>query len=244
MGVLQNIKAIILEAGTLFDHTICSTKSIMCEMSITDKMTPIKYVAWLVAVAVTLNLIFLSCSKEESSEMKPERELSMPERVESELLSIASKGWVPLVDTLAYFHDNFIKQGKFEGIGPDKVHYELKAVLGKDSLVTLFFNIQDSTHLTAYGKLKPVTLAVKALGTEISVSKTCIDSTILNADAISVIMPDRFMTGGKGNAQLLFQNRRVGFITREAFENEDYTVGKYLVLHYYDDVRTFAFYEY
>lgn len=194
-------------------------------------------------LSITIPLIF-SCTKAtDIPSPRPERDLSMPEKVEKEIMEVLSKDWKSLSDTFTYFNSNLLSKGKFRGWGPDGVFYELRISSNNISSLTMDFQVEDSVWVTTKGRIVPLEISLQAFDTNISIEKETPDSTILRFSKIKAVGPDRFFLEDKHQAILLYEGRRVGFITREELENTDYSTGKYLVFHYYNDPRSFALYD-
>jgi len=187
--------------------------------------------------------ILASCDRADDPSENPVREKELPEKVESELLEIASKPWKPVLDTVRYFNTNLLLKSKTKGFGPDSVYYELKTELQKDRSVNMKLFVEDSCFVSAHGSISPLEMSVSALNTDFTIRKTSADSTSIIIDNIEVIAPNDIIINKNATTPLLYQGSRVGYLTREDFENEDYSTGTYFVVHYYGDQRTFAFYD-
>lgn len=198
-------------------------------------------VAAILSIAVFLNF---SCTKgTDIPSSLPERDLSTPEKVEKEIMEVLSKDWNGLSDTIAYFHSTLLSEGKMEGTAPDGVYYRLRISFDDMDIMTMDFQIGDSLWASAKGRFYPLEISLNALDTELTIAKEALDSTSLSFSNIKIISPDLFLFNDRHQAGLLYEERRVGFISREEFENTDYSTGNNLVFHYYDDPRTFAFYD-
>lgn len=198
----------------------------------------------LVTVLSIAVLLVFSCTKgTDAPSPRPERELSMPEKVETELMEVLSYDWKALFDTLSYFNSTMLSKGEFKGKGPDGVYYELRVTAGDTSGLRADFIVEDSTWVTINGRIDPLEISLHAHETEIAIEKESRDSTSLRLSRIKAVCPDLFFLVDNRQAVLLYEGRRVGFITREEFENTDYSTGTYLVVHYDDDPRTFALYD-
>lgn len=186
----------------------------------------------------------ISCGQGfEEPAAQAERELSVPEKVEKEIMDVLSKDWKTLSDTLNYFDSTLLSKGRLSGVAPDGVYYEL-AVRKKGELgIEADFSIEDSIWVAVSGRIVPLELCFSAFDTEIAIRKEAGDSSSLSVSKIKVIAPQCFITGANHQASLLFEGRRVGFLTWEKFENTDYSTGTYIVAHYYNDPRTFAIYD-
>lgn len=194
-------------------------------------------------LSVTVLLVF-SCTKgTDAPSPRPERELSVPEKLETELMEVLSHDWKGLFDTLSYFNSTLLSKGEFKGKAPDGVYYELRTTAGYTSGLQADFMVEDSTWVTVNGQTGPLELSLHALDTEIVIEKESRDSTSLRLSRIKAVCPDLFFLEDNHRAVLLYEGCRVGFITREEFENTDYSTGTYLVVHYDDDPRTFALYD-
>lgn len=194
----------------------------------------------LIIAAVLLSVTF-ACNKHRELPSPPERELSVPEKVEKELTDVLAKDWKSLADTLHYFDSTMLSKGSFKGTGPDGVYYELD-IRTRPSLKASF-EVEDSTFIAMEGKMRPMELKVTAIGTEIGIKKEEKDSVSLSVSKIKVTAPETFLSSTEHKASLFYENRRVGYLTREEFENTDYSTGAYIVIHYYNDHRTFAIYD-
>ena len=189
-------------------------------------------------------LLVLSCSKGPDNPVSPpERELSVPEKVEKELMDVLSKDWKSLSDTFEYFYSSMLSKGICKGKAPDGVYYELD-IKGKEGpALEATFIIEDSTWAAVNGYIRPLEIKLLALDTEIAIKKELRDSTSLTVSKVKVIAPLCFLLEDMHQAPLLYEGRRVGYLTREEFENTDYSTGTYLVAHYYDDPRTFTIFD-
>lgn len=189
-------------------------------------------------------ILALSCSKGLDKPVPPpERELSVPEKVEKELADVLSKDWQSLSDTLEYFYSTMLSQGIFKGKAPDGIYYELD-IRGKDDpALDATFKIEDSTWVVVNGYIRPLEINLLAFDTEIAIKKELQDSSSLTVSKIKVIAPLFFLFEGSLQAPLLYEGRRVGYLTLDEFENTDYSTGTYLVAHYYDDPRTFTIFD-
>lgn len=188
--------------------------------------------------------LLLSCSKEtrEPSPL-PERTLSMPEKVEKEFADVLSKDWKSLSDTLSYFNSNLLSKGHFKGTAPDGVFYRLDFSLRSSAAVAVGFIVEDSTFVTLEGRIFPLAVSLHAFGSEIAIKRESADSLSLCISNLKVKGPILFFLNGSHQAGLLYDDERVGYITRERLENPDYSTGTYPVIHYYNDPRTFALYD-
>lgn len=197
-----------------------------------------------IIIPIFFLLLVISCSKglKEPAAQK-ERELSVPEKVEKEIMEVLSKDWKALSDTLNYFDSTMLSKGISEGVAPDGVHYELAVREKSASCVEADFIVEDSTWAAINGKIDPLSICLSAFDTEIAIQKEARDSSSLSVSTIKVIAPALFILGGDHQASLLFEGRRVGYLTWDGFENTDYSTGTYIVAHYYDDPRTFAIYD-
>lgn len=190
-----------------------------------------------------LALCLSSCDKQDAgSQLQRERELSIPEKVEKEVMDVLSKDWKSLSDTLAYFNSTMLSKWKTKGTAPDGVYYELRAK-SKDLLFEVDFIIADSTWAAVKGQLLPLRLNLKACDSEIAITQEKDDSIGLSVSNVMVIASKDFLSDVNRQASLLYSEQRVGYITREMFENTDYSIGTYFVAHYYGDPRTFAIYD-
>lgn len=191
-----------------------------------------------------LVLCLLSCGKQEAGPLpQPERELSIPEKVEKEMMDVLSKDWKSLSDTLAYFDSTMLSKGITKGKAPDGVYYELSVKSKGDMGFEADFKVADSTWAVVNGQLVPLSLSLKACNTEIVVSNEKKDSISLSVSNVKVIAQMCFLIENDHQAPLLYKEQRVGYLTREMFENTDYSTGLYIVVHYYGDPRTFAIYD-
>lgn len=196
----------------------------------------------IIAIHAILCLSILACRKEdELPAPQPQRELSVPEKVEREVVAVLSKDWQSLSDTLDYFNRTMLLKGKTRGTGPDGVYYELKTRITPEFRMT--FTIEDYTWLELRGKLIPTDLKFSACAVEMGIRAAQNDTTSLSVCDIEVLVPKEFLTNVDKCSPLLYQGERVGYLTREKFENIDYSTGTYMVIHYYNDPRTFAIYD-
>lgn len=186
-------------------------------------------------------LSFIACTKEtEYPAIQPERELSTPEKVEKELTDVLSKNWGSLSDTLSYFGANLLSKGKLKGMAPDGVYYELRVTARDTSCFSADFRIKDISWVVVNSNLFPPEISLSAFETDITIKAVNWDSSSLSVSKIKVVAPNSFLFKENSQAVLLYEDRLVGFITMEKFENTDYSNGTYLVVHYYDDPRTFT----
>lgn len=201
----------------------------------------IKRISCIFAVSLT---VLSAC--QQTLPVKPDppvREKDIPEKVEAEMLEILEKDWMSLLDTVKYFNANLLSQGVTKGTGPDGVYYELAMEWHEDGTVSMAFFVQDSLFATASGSLIPARLKVKALETVLEVAVEDCASLHLSVGNIGVKASPDFLIRKHSSAELQYENAVVGYITREYFENEDYIPGMYFLIHYYNDPRTFAFYD-
>lgn len=189
-------------------------------------------------------LLVLSCSKGPDNPVSPpERELSVPEKVEKELMDVLSKDWKSLSDTFEYFYSSMLSKGICKGKAPDGIYYELD-IKGKEGpALEATFIIEDSTWAAVNGYIRPLEIKLLALDTEIAIKKELRDSTSLTVSKVKVIAPLCFLLEDMHQAPLLYEGRRVGYLTRDGFENTDYSTGTYIVAHYFNDPRTFAMHD-
>lgn len=186
----------------------------------------------------------LACNKQEGQPVpRPEREPSMPEKVEKEMREVLGKDWKSLSDTVQYFNTNLLRKGKTRGKGPDKVYYELDFRMLSINEFESVFTVEDSIMAAVNGKLKPTQLSLTALNTVLDMNKEKKDSIGVAVSNVKVIAPLRFFLDKDHRAALLFEGERVGWLTREDFENTDYSTGTYIVIHYYGDNRSFALFD-
>lgn len=198
---------------------------------------------YLIIVSI-LVLCLSSCVKQDAGPSpQPERELSIPEKVEKEMVDVLSKDWKSLSDTLAYFDSTMLSKGMTKGKAPDGVYYELRVESKWDMGFEADFKVADSTWAVVNGQFVPLSLRLKACDTEIAVSNEKKDSISLSVPDVKVIAPIYFLIENDHQAPLLYKEQRVGFLTREMFENTDYSTGTYIVVHYYGDSRTLAIYD-
>lgn len=193
-----------------------------------------------VLVIFILFLSVFSCRKFEPSVPLPERELSVPEKVEKTLVDILSKDWKSLADTLEYFGSNMLLNGKSRGIAPDGVYYELSVHLIGNYNVEAIFKVQDSIWAVVRGQIDPLEATLDAYDTEILIKKEKNDSTSLSVPNVKVILPHSFLFEKGHEASLLYDGKRAGYLTLDEFEDTDYSAITCLVVHYYNDSRTFA----
>lgn len=197
-----------------------------------------------ITIIPVIFLVVLSCSRRlEEPEIQTERELSVAEKVEKEMMEVLSRDWKTLSDTLSYFDSEMLSKGRLKGIAPDGVYYELD--LGrKDGLgVEADFSVEDSTWVSVCGQIVPLGICLSAFDTEFTIRKESGDSTSLSVSEIKVVAPLFFLCEKDLQASLLFEGRYVGFLTWERFENTDYSTGTYVVAHFNNDPRTFAIYD-
>ena len=194
-------------------------------------------------IPAMLPLLILACRKQEQPEPQPEMELSVPEKVEKEIAAVLSKDWKSLVDTLDYFDSTMLSKGQTKGKGPDGVYYELDVRILVESGLSASFKIEDSTWAAINGKIIPLSLDLTAGDTRIAIKKESADSTSLSVSCVKVIVPSGFLTDTEHQAPLLYKEERVGYLTRNELENTDYSTGTYIIIHYYNDPRTFAIYD-
>lgn len=197
----------------------------------------------LVIPALVLFLVY-ACDKQQTQPApEPERELSVPEKVELEIMDILSRDWASLSDTLEYFHSTMLSEGIMKGTAPDGVYYELRLEDKSKTELEATFIVTDSTWATVNGSISPLELSLDACHTDIIIKKEQIDTCSLSASAIKVMMPIGFLATKKQQAPLIFEGKRVGYLTLDEFENTDYSTGIYLVVHYDNDPRTFSAYD-
>lgn len=173
----------------------------------------------------------------------PERELSVPEKVEKEISGALSKDWKSLADTLEYFNSQMLSKGRFRGKAPDGVHYELRISLEDKTSISVVFKVEDSVFVSVNGSISPLEVTLSSQETEIGIKKETPDSTSLSISKVKATGPDRFFLDDSSRAVLYYEDRQVGYIVWEEFENPDYSTGKYPVVHYYNDPRTFTLYD-
>lgn len=195
----------------------------------------------LIIAAVLLSVTFACNKHRELPSPTPERELSIPEKVEKELTDFLAKDWKSLADTLHYFDSTMLSKGRLKGTGPDGVYYELD--IRTQPHLKASFEIEDSTWVTVEGKISPLEVKLIALESEISIKKEESDSVSLSVSKIKVTAPETFFSNTEHKASLFYEDRRVGYLTREEFENTDYSTGIYIIVHYYNDPRSFAIYD-
>lgn len=195
----------------------------------------------LTIVSSIVVLFAFSCKKQQGQpEPGPERELSVPEKVEKELTDVLSKDWKSLADTLGYFDSTMLSKGKSNGTAPDGVYYELRVDIRDSSSVEAVFIVQDSTWAAVNGRIRPLLVVLTACDTEISIEKEEADSVGLSVSKVKVIAPGGFLFKKDHKASLLYEGKRVGYLTSDDFEDTDYGTVTCLVAHYYNDPRTFA----
>lgn len=188
-------------------------------------------------------LLVLGCTKQQESEPLPEREPSIPEKVEGQIVDFLSTKWQILSDTLDYFNSNMLLRGKTRGTAPDGVYYELDIDAGLKSATNISFTVADSTWVIISGSLLPLDLNIKVLGTETTIEKGQGGSTVLSVSDVKVVLPAGFLQKKDLQAPLYFEGKEVGWITWDVFENTDYSTGTYIIIHYYGDPRTFAIFD-
>jgi len=189
-------------------------------------------------------LLIISCEKQQTEpEPTPKPEPTIPELVEKDLMNILSKDWQSVADTIQYFRTNIINQGKTKGTGPDGVYYELNVNFTKINNLEATFKVQDSIWVKASGQIYPLEIKVRACDTDLKIKRESGLTTSLTIEKIQAIFPDNFLIEEDIQAPLLYNSEEVGYLTRTEMENLDYTTGKYLIVHYNDDPRTFALYD-
>jgi len=187
--------------------------------------------------------IIVACETESvQSEPISSRTQSIPEQVETDLFDVFSKDWSKLADTVNYFNKNLLLKGRSEGYGPDSVWYELALRTSKATLAAEFY-IEDSLWFRAQGMLYPLRVELEAYSTLVSVQQDIVDSIAFSVNDITVNAPHGFATVEGSTAQLYYHNEKVGYVDIEQFENDDYSTGKYLVVHYDGDNRSFSYYD-
>lgn len=198
-----------------------------------------------VSILLSILILIPSCNKEQAlPEPHPERELSVPEKVEKEMMDVLSRDWKSLSDTLDYFRTTMLDKGKTRGVAPDGVYYEFNVKIDDvSSGLTADFKVEDSTWVSMSGKMIPLQVKLRACDTDLSIKDEQKDSLSLSVSDIKVISPADFLFKTDHEASLLYKEERVGYLTREEFENPDYSTGTYIVIHYYNDPRTFALYD-
>lgn len=198
----------------------------------------------IILASALLLLAALSCDRRQVEPMlPPERELSMPEKVEKEILDVLMRDWKSLSDTLDYFDSTMLSKGRLRGTAPDGVYYELKIGRMDGSCIETAFMVKDSVWASVSGKLIPLELSLKACGTQMAVMKEKKDTFSISVSNIRARVPILFFFDTEHQAPLLYQDEAVGYLTRTEFENPDYSTGTYLVVNYYDDPRTFSAYD-
>lgn len=196
----------------------------------------------LISATLVLLTVF-ACRKQEPPPPGPERELSVPEKVEKEMTDVVSKDWKSLTDTLNYFNSNMLLKGRIKGTAPDGVYYEMDMNLAPSDSISISFKIQDSLWVKVSGSMNPVILTLTALGTDMVIKEEQADSCSLSVSNLTVIAPINFLLKNEHTASLAYKGERVGWLTREIFENPDYSTGTYVVIHYFNDPRTFALFD-
>lgn len=156
-------------------------------------------------------------------------------------MDILSKDWTSLSDTLSYFDSTMLSKGKFKGRGPDGVYYDLNLRLIPHLKAS--FRIEDSTWAEVEGKTIPFEMKLSALGAEMVIKKEKKDSISLSVAKIKVTAPSGFLSVSGKTSSLFYEGQSAGYLTREDFENTDYSTGTYIIIHYYNDNRTFAIYD-
>lgn len=197
-----------------------------------------------VSILLSILILIPSCNKEQAlPEPHPERELSVPEKVEKEMMDVLSRDWKSLSDTLDYFRTTMLDKGKTRGVAPDGVYYEFNVKIDALSKLNAIFKVEDSTWVSMNGKMIPFQIKLRACDADFSIKEEEADSLSLSVSDVKVIAPADFVFKTENKAPLLYKEERVGYLTREEFENPDYSTGTYIVIHYYNDPRTFALYD-
>jgi len=198
----------------------------------------------ILVISLPLILLFTCCEKQENEPAPgPERELTLPEQIEKDLTDILGKNWNGLADTLHYFDSTMLSQGKVKGIAPDGIYYELKVKIQNLRTIQATFTVKDSIWIDATGQILPLQLDVRACDTDFRFKHESLDTTSISANKILVKVPLGFIISKNKQSTLFYQDKKVGYITLTDFENPDYTTGKYLIIHYDNDSRTFSFYD-
>lgn len=194
-------------------------------------------------LAVIILAVYSCDSRLEDPVSPPVRELSIPEMVEQELVDITSRDWKSLSDTLAYFDSTMLSKGITRGIAPDGVYYEL--VVRARTLFELdaAFMVEDSLWAKIKEDIIPFEMKLFACDTEIAIKQEKKDTCSLSALNLKVMAPLCFLTDNRHKAPLLYMGQRVGYLTLAEFENLDYSTGICLVVHYYNDARTFVLFD-
>lgn len=197
-----------------------------------------------VSILLSILILLPACNKEQAlPEPHPERELSVPEKVEKEMMDVLSRDWKSLSDTLDYFRTTMLDKGKTRGVAPDGVYYEFNVKIDALSKLNAIFKVEDSTWVSMNGKMIPFQIKLRACDADFSIKEEEADSLSLSVSDVKVIAPADFVFKTENKAPLLYKEERVGYLTREEFENPDYSTGTYIVIHYYNDPRTFALYD-
>lgn len=84
-----------------------------------------------IIAAVLLSVTF-ACNKHQELPSPPERELSVPEKVEKELTDVLAKDWKSLADTLHYFSLNSLPDKGEGGDGDSDVGTARQSVRRKN----------------------------------------------------------------------------------------------------------------
>jgi len=199
---------------------------------------------YILAISISLIFLFTCCEKQQDEPAPgPEREITLPEQIEKDITDILGKNWIGLADTLQYFDSTMLSQGKYKGIAPDGVYYELKVNVTDSNSIQATFTVQDSIWINAVGQILPFHLDLRACDTDFSFKRETLDTTSITADKIQVRIPVGFILSEDNQSTLLYWGQKVGYITLTEFENPDYTTGRHIIVHYYNDSRTFSYYD-
>lgn len=190
-----------------------------------------------------LAVLIFSCERSSQDPDTPEpRKTDLPEQLESEAADIASRGWDSLAGRVKYFYNEFILNGKTEGYDSDSVYYALRGSCECDTAF-LTFTVQDSVLIKAKGWGFPLNLGIHACKTDIGVTPVN-DSIRVDMENISATAPKLMLLEDNPTVSLGYCGKTVGYIDFIEFENTDYTIVEDCpVVHYFDDRRTFGFYE-
>jgi len=182
--------------------------------------------------------LVLSCEKTPEPAPAPEPEKSLPEQVEGDLMDILSRDWKSLSDTLDFFYNDMLIEGRTSGIGSDGVYYELSGE-ADSTYADLNFYVEDSLWANFFGSISPEYLMLSALDATVEFEK--------KGDMLAVTLDEKiraeFSQKDTTSVPVSYCGEAIGYIDLQEFENTDFSTGKYPVMHYYGDVRTFSFYE-
>lgn len=182
----------------------------------------------------------MSCRKQSGTPVEPYHTATIPEMVERTILGVATKDWTSLVDTLNYFNTHFLLRGKTSGYGPDDVYYELRVNTIFSKSIKVLFYVEKECLVKAEGTADLQSLTVTALGTTFT-SQVRNDSLQVNLNDVGLIVPVASKIPFTGD--VLYRGEKVGYFDFVTLEGITYSKGLYPVVHYFDDTRTFSYYE-